>query len=62
MDTENGKYKLGVEGRLTAVEVKLEEIKMNHLPHIEQKIDRIMWLLITGLFGIAVDLVLKLIS
>ena len=42
-----------IENRLTNVEQSLEEIKLNHLPHIESKIDRLLWFLVTTAFALA---------
>lgn len=39
--------------RVARVETSVDEIKNNHLPHIEAKIDRAFWLLITTLIGVA---------
>lgn len=54
-------YKLSIEGRLTRVETQLEDIRINHLPHLEDKMNRIIWLLVTTLAGVAVSLALALI-
>lgn len=56
----NGEYKLGVESRLTSLEVTVEEIKDNHLVHIQHSIDRITWLLVTTLISALVGLALTL--
>ena len=58
---ENSEYKLDIENRLTVVETHLNEIRENHLPHIETKIDRITWLLITTLAGLVVSLIIQLL-
>jgi hypothetical protein len=42
-----------VENRLTKVEESLDEIKNNHLVHLDAKIDKILWFLITSSFGLA---------
>ena len=55
------KYKISIENRLTKVETLLDEIVKNHLPHIETKIDRIMWLMVVTFLGVVVDLGLRLI-
>ena len=49
------------EGRLTKLETLVTEIKDNHLVHIEEKLDRIGWLIVLSLGGLAVDLALKLL-
>jgi len=36
---ENGQYKIGIEGRLSKLETKVEEIANNHLKHIDAKLD-----------------------
>ena len=40
------------ENRITTLEVKITEIAENHLPHIQSKVDRIQWLLITNLIAL----------
>ena len=42
-----------IESRLTSVEIKLDEALTNHLPHMDAKIDKILWFLITSSFGFA---------
>lgn len=56
---ENGTYKLSTEKRLTTLEQNylslkddISELKNNHLAHLEKKIDRIHWLLVTALVSI----------
>ena len=55
---------LMIEKRLTRLEESLEEIKTNHLAHMDEKIDdyntktnnkidKILWFLITSFFGLA---------
>ena len=56
---KNGTYKISIEKRLTELEVKLEEIVGNHLPHIQSKVDRIEWLLIVTLVGVVANLLVK---
>ena len=57
---DNGiKDRLGIEQRLTCVETKLAEIMTNHLPHIEDKLDKIQWLIIVTLIGLVTDLISK---
>ena len=53
----NGKYKLGMEQRMTRLETIVGEIKDNHLVHIEGKIDKMSWLVITSLIGVVANLV-----
>ncbi len=50
--TTNGQYKVRIESRITALEVKIAEILENHLPHIEAKVDKLTWLLITNLVAV----------
>ena len=60
---ENG-YKVGVEGRLTRVETKLDDVMTNHLPHIQNSIDGLntkLWLAGVALVGNLVALILLLI-
>ena len=42
-----------VENRLTRVEESLEEIKTNHLVHLDAKIDKVLWFLLTTAFTLA---------
>lgn len=53
-----------VKERITAVEVKLEEIASNHLPHLDAKIDRVdarlWWILSTVILGFLVSIALTL--
>lgn len=42
MDEVNGQYKLSIEGRITRLETLVNEIKTNHLFHIEKKIDSLL--------------------
>lgn len=44
---------LQIESRLTSLEEGLNEIRINHLPHMDAKIDKILWFLITSFFGLA---------
>ena len=50
------KDRLSIEQRLTCLETTVNEIKNNHLVHIEAKIDRIQWLLIVTLIGLIANL------
>ena len=52
----NGRYKLSVEQRLTRLETIVDEIKNNHLVHIEAKIDKMTWLVVTSLVGVVANL------
>lgn len=56
---EEQSYKLSVENRLSKVETTLNEIKDNHLVHLDAKVDRIQWLLVITLVGLVANLVLK---
>lgn len=55
---ENGEYKISIEHRLTSLETNVREIKDNHLPHIERKIDRAYWFLITTLATVILSLIM----
>ena len=55
----NGEYKLGVEGRLTALEVQVEELITNHIVHLEAKLDKLFWLVLTSLIAALLNLVSK---
>ena len=45
------------EARLTALETKLDEVINNHLAHMDAKIDKILWFLITSAFTFATGLI-----
>lgn len=53
----NGQYKLSVEQRLTRLETVVDEIKNNHLNHIETKVDRITWLLVVTCVGLVANFI-----
>ena len=59
MDNEKYQTQIKTEGRLSTLETLVGEIKDNHLPHIEAKVDRITWLLVTTLGGVVATLFLK---
>lgn len=52
MQLENGHYKLSVEQRLTRLETVVDEIKNNHLVHLETKLNWAVGLLIANMGGI----------
>ena len=56
MEKSNGNGKL-IEHRLTKLEVNVNEIKNNHLPHIERKVDWLIGLVITSLIAIIVSFI-----
>lgn len=58
----NGQYKLSIEQRITRVETQLNEIRLNHLPHLESKMDKMIWLIVTTLVGVVVSILLRLAS
>ena len=58
-NNNNGRYRISIESRMTRVETKLEEILVNHLPHLEAKVDRITWLIITTLVAVVIDLIVR---
>lgn len=54
MKNNNGKK---IEHRLTALEVKMEQVIDNHLPHIEKKLDKLgtkFWAIIVLLITVLV--------
>ena len=53
-------YEVSVENRLTRLETLLDEIKNNHLAHLEMKVDRITWILVTSLVALSVDLLMRI--
>lgn len=40
--------------RISRIEKSIEELKNNHIAHLDQKFDRITWLLITTLVAVVV--------
>ena len=54
---ENGMYKLSVEQRLTRLETTVAEIRDNHLPHLEMKMNWAVGLLIANLGGVIVSFI-----
>lgn len=73
MENGNGKQ---IEHRITKLEVgmdnlnkEINEIIVNHLPHMDKRIegihkslDKFMWILVTVLFGMLVDIIIHLIK
>ena len=64
---ENGEYKLSNEKRITTLEQSyislkedIAEIKNNHLAHLESKMDRIQWILVTTLITVVVSLAMRI--
>ena len=64
---ENGKYKLTIEHRLTILESQLNTVMNNHLPHIQERVDKVnkklTWLLalfVTNLLS-AIGILTKLL-
>ena len=64
---ENGEYKLSNEKRITTLEQNfislredIKEIKENHLAHLESKMDRIQWILVTTLITVVVSLAMRI--
>ena len=55
---------LNIENRITAVEVKLEEVISNHLPHLQEAIDKVdtrTWaILFTLIMGFLISIGLSL--
>ena len=45
-----------VKERITRLETKVDDVMTNHLPHIQKKVDRIQWLIITTLVTVVVGL------
>ena len=59
-------YKIGTEKRLATLETsyislveKIDEIKDNHLAHLDAKVDKIQWLLVTTLITILVGFIFE---
>lgn len=40
------------DGRIDGLEKSINELKMNHFFHLEKKIDKIMWFIITTLLAV----------
>lgn len=57
----NGKYKLTIEHRITKLEVAVEEMLENHLPHLQARVDKIQWLLLTTLAGVVTGLIMQIL-
>lgn len=51
-----------LETRLTSLETKINEIATNHLVHLDAKMDRIQWLVITTLITVVVALAMKFVQ
>ena len=60
---ENEDYKVSIEKRITCLEVKIEEILTNHLPHLSEDIkkldDRTWWILASVILSIIIQIALK---
>ena len=52
----NAKRNIEIENRLTRLEESLTDLKENHVPHLEAKLDRIQWLLITTMLALLINL------
>lgn len=59
---KDAEYKLDVERRLTTVETIVTEIRDNHLAHLDAKVDRIHWLLVTTLITGIIGILMKLVQ
>lgn len=57
MELQNGEYKLSVEKRLTCVETLLDEIRTNHLPHLDAKLNYVLMTMVSLLIGLIIALV-----
>ena len=55
----NAKRNIEIENRLTRLEESLTDLKENHVPHLEAKLDRIQWLLITTMLALLINLANK---
>ena len=60
---KNGNYKLEVEARLTKVETLLNELINNHIVHLNNRVDKLankldkgLWLILTVLLGVTIQL------
>lgn len=63
------KYKIGIESRISTLEANyrglresIDEIKDNHLAHLEAKIDKMFWFLLTTAVGVLVNVLVNLIK
>ena len=66
MENNGIKDRLNIEKRLATLEASVNEMKTNHLPHLQlkmdklyKKMDRIQWLLVITLIGIIAGLIQK---
>lgn len=59
---KDAEYKLDTERRLTTVETIVTEIRDNHLVHLDAKMDRIQWLVVTTLITVVVALAMKFVQ
>ena len=67
--TQNGRYKIDTEKRISTLEANfnylvdsLDELKNNHLVHLDQKIDRLQWWIFITVIATAVSIIIKLIK
>ncbi len=54
----NNKFERNILQRITALETKMDEIKDNHLPHIEERLDKIQGVVWKASGGIIVIIIL----
>jgi len=46
-----------IKERLTILEIKLAELLENHLPHLDAKLDKVLFWVFTTLFGFALSII-----
>ena len=66
--TNGNRYKIDTEKRISTLEANfdslnqtLNEIKNNHLHTLEEKIDRLQWLLFVTIIGTALSVIIKIV-
>jgi len=48
-----------IKERLARLETKIEHLITNHLPHLEKKVDKLIWIIIGGLITVLVTILFK---
>lgn len=59
---ENSQYKTNIEHRLSVIETQISELINNHIKHLQERVDKIQWLLITNLIALVFFLAQELIK
>ena len=56
------KKDIETESRLTRIETQISDIVGNHLPHLEAKLDRLQWLIISTLVAVITGIAVRALS